>query len=141
VIVLDASILIKLFKTEDDSELARRLVRKLMTDQVAAGTPTLARYETLGAALHIGYGFHHVTGMFEQLQSAGFSLIEPESADLLRAETISTTPAPPGGYPGLFDSIYHAIALERGGVFVTADRRHIAKAGHFGSIHHLSEIA
>jgi len=42
--------------------------------------------------------------------------------------------APGGGYAVLFESIYHAMAIERGGTFVTAEKRHLAKAGHFGSV-------
>lgn len=34
----------------------------------------------------------------------------------------------------LFDTLYHAVALERGGVLVTADGRYARKAAHLGSI-------
>jgi hypothetical protein len=52
----------------------------------------------------------------------------------LRAEKIDTTGHAKSGYPALNDSIYHAMAIERGGVFVTADRRHFAKSKQFGSV-------
>lgn len=34
----------------------------------------------------------------------------------------------------LFDTLYHAVALERGGVLVTADGRYARKAHHVGSV-------
>jgi predicted nucleic acid-binding protein len=34
----------------------------------------------------------------------------------------------------LFDTMYHAVALERGGVLVTADGRYARKARHLGSV-------
>ncbi len=54
---------------------------------------------------------------------------------------MATAAAPGGGYPTLFDSIYHAMALERGGVFVTADRKHVDRTRSFGGVMLLSEWA
>ena len=39
----------------------------------------------------------------------------------------------------LFDTLYHAVALERGGVLVTADGRYARKARHLGSVIELRE--
>lgn len=63
----------------------------------------------------------------------GLAIEEPTVQDLATAEKIATSAIPGNGYPTLFDSIYHAMALERGGIFVTADQRHIAKAAQFDS--------
>jgi hypothetical protein len=59
---------------------------------------------------------------------------EPEATELILAEKIARTEAPGGGFPTLFDSIYHAMAIERHAMLITADRRHFAKAGNFGHI-------
>jgi len=50
------------------------------------------------------------------------------------AEWISKTGHANSGYPAMYDSIYHAIAIEASGVFITADRKHYSKANSFGSI-------
>lgn len=39
-----------------------------------------------------------------------------------------------------YDAIYHAVALERGGLFVTADKRYQAKAARLGSIVLLADV-
>lgn len=52
----------------------------------------------------------------------------------LRAEKIAATGHVKSGYPDLENSIYHAMAIERGGIFVTADQRHFAKTRQFGSV-------
>lgn len=38
------------------------------------------------------------------------------------------------GFPSMYDSIYHAIAIEANGVFVTADKKHFAKTKQHGNI-------
>ena len=35
------------------------------------------------------------------------------------------------GYPSWFDSFYHAIAVEEGAIFITADKRHAVKTRQF----------
>jgi len=45
------------------------------------------------------------------------------------------------GYPALQDSIYHALALEGGGTFVTADKKHLIKTKSFCAVQLLEEWA
>ena len=133
-IVVDASVFVKLFKAEEGSDASRRLVDHFTDRGEGWCAPTVVLYETLSAALHIGHRFETVHRLFGQLKSFGLDMAEPTRPDLALAEKITTTESPGGGYPALFDSIYHAMAIERGGTFVTADDRHIAKAGHHGSV-------
>lgn len=41
----------------------------------------------------------------------------------------------------LFDTLYHAVALEEGAVLVTADEAYLGKAGHLGSIVSLADFS
>ena len=41
----------------------------------------------------------------------------------------------------LFDTLYHAVALEEGATLVTADETYFAKAGNLGNIEHLADFA
>jgi predicted nucleic acid-binding protein len=133
-IVIDASVFVKLFKTEDDSAAARALIDHVVVDEAPSLAPSIVLYETLSAALHIGHSFDKVGTLFEQLRTFGLVIREPTKDELMLAERIATTKAPTGGYPTLFDSIYHAMAIVRGATFITADERHMMKAGHFGSV-------
>ncbi|WFP64405.1 type II toxin-antitoxin system VapC family toxin [Mesorhizobium sp. WSM4904] len=133
-IVVDASVFVKLFKQEDDSEAARSLVDHMLEQGQGFLAPSVVLYEALSAALHVELPLTVIGQLFDQFRELGLVIEEPTTQDLATAEKIATSAAPGNGYPTLFDSIYHAMALERGGTFVTADQRHVAKAAQFGSV-------
>jgi predicted nucleic acid-binding protein len=133
-IVVDASVVIKLFKDEEGSETARDLFREMRTMERSFLAPTVLVYETLSAALHIEQPFEKVMLLLEQLRRFGLSIEEPTREELVAAESIAKTEAKSGGRPALFDSIYHAMAISRGGTFITADAKHIAKTGRYGAV-------
>lgn len=133
-IIIDASVFVKLFKQEEGSEQARALIDRLVEDGTPLLAPTIVLYETLSAALHVGYPFARIHDLFDRLNALGLTIDQPDENELVLAEKIATGAAPGGGYPTLFDSIYHAMAINRTGTFVTADSRHVAKAGHLGAV-------
>lgn len=137
--VIDASVLIKLFKIEDHSDTAAELIDWLVKHDRPALAPSIALYETLAAGLHVNYPFALISELLARLRRFGFALEEPTQAELGLSEKIAGTPAQGGGYPTLFDSIYHAMAIERGGTFLTADRRHVEKTAHLGHVTLLSD--
>jgi predicted nucleic acid-binding protein len=138
-IVVDASVFIKLFKIEDDSDIARRVIDALIDGDRPWLAPSVVLYETLAGALHIGQPFAKVSGLFDRLRLFGLAIEEPSLSDLNLAERIATARAPSGGHPTLFDSIYHAMAIELGGTFLTADRKHLEKTKSLGSVQLLSD--
>ena len=138
-IVVDASVFVKLFKAEDDTRVARAFVDHLLDHNLPFVAPSVVLYESLAAALHIGHSFATVGELFDRLRQFGLRIEEPSMGELARAELIATTVVPGGGYPTLFDCIYHAMAIERGGVFVTADRRHATRTVQFGHVAALAD--
>jgi predicted nucleic acid-binding protein len=139
VIVVDASIFVKLFKEEADTALARSLVDRMVESGEGYLAPSLVLYESLSAALHIELPLDQVGLLFSGFQEFGLTVDGPTAEELALAEKIARSPAPGGGYPALIDSIYHAMAIERGATFVTADQRHVRLAKHFGSVALLSD--
>lgn len=133
-IVVDASVFVKLLKQEEDSDLARSFIDQLLDRGQDYLVPSIVLYEALSAALHIELPLESVGSLFQGFRELGLIIADPTLEELALAEKIARSEAPGGGYPALFDSIYHAIAIQRGGTFVTADRRHVTKAGKFGSI-------
>jgi predicted nucleic acid-binding protein len=132
--VIDASVFVKLFKVEDDSHLARSFIDTLVRQREPFLAPSIAVYEALASAMHVQRPFSDVLDVFDELRLLGLLLEEPGKAELTRAEMIATTRSPIGGYPTRFDSIYHAMANERGATFITADRRHVEKTRNFGGV-------
>ncbi|WP_245428919.1 hypothetical protein [Mesorhizobium sp. WSM3860] len=115
------------FKQVDDSEAAHNLVDRMLEQGRGFLAPSVVLYEALSAALHVELPLTVVGQLFDQSRELGLAIEEPTMQDLATAEKIATSAAPGNGYPTLFDGIHHAMALERGGTFVTADQRHIAK--------------
>lgn len=138
-IVFDASVLVKLFKGEPESDIARQMVDSLVGGDETFLAPSVILYEALSAALHVDLDLATVHGLLAQLRRFGLKIIDPGESDIVLAEKIAKQEAPGGGYPTLFDSIYHAIAIERGGTFVTADSRHVAKTSHLNHVMLLSD--
>jgi predicted nucleic acid-binding protein len=134
VIVVDASVFVKLFKEEEDSALARLFVDRMLERGEGYAAPSIVLYESLAAALHVELPLDRVGSLFGGFRDFGLIVEDPTAAELALAEKIARSEAPGGGYPALFDSIYHAMAIQRGGTFITADERHFRKAKQFGSV-------
>lgn len=133
-IVLDASVFVKVFHAEDGSDQARALLAAASTGALTIVAPDILKYEALGAALHYSVPFDKVLSLFESLEASGMLFVRPSDEELLLAETIATLKIAGGGYADLFDSVYHAMAIVRNGTFLTADSRHVAKAKQFGHV-------
>ena len=133
-LVIDASVFNKLFLDEPDAILARQLFVHALETGEAMAAPDLLPYEALAVALHYGVPFAQVTDLLDKLQAAGFQLSPPTAAMFALAHEIATSGSAKSGHPALYDSVYHAMALELGGTFVTADRRHASKAARFGHV-------
>ncbi|WP_157016471.1 type II toxin-antitoxin system VapC family toxin [Mesorhizobium xinjiangense] len=130
--VLDASLLVKLFRDENDSVLARSAIEHFAENATQMIAPTLVLYEVLSVALHYSVPFDVPMRLLNDLRQVGFLLLEPDFEELKQAERIATSRTPARGAPQLQDSIYHAMAIMRGGVFLTADERHFEKTKSLG---------
>lgn len=137
-LVLDASVLVKLFRDEADSGTARRLIDDCVARNMPILAPSLLLYEILAVALHYEVPFDIAIELITALRRTGFRLVEPVADELRKAESMASRDSG-AGFPGLKDSIYHAMAIARGGTFVTADRRHVEKAKPFGAVLLLSD--
>jgi predicted nucleic acid-binding protein len=58
----------------------------------------------------------------------------PERLTWLNSEHICQNGHEKSGYPTMYDSIYHAMAILNEGIFITSDKRHYEKAKTFGYI-------
>lgn len=138
-IVIDASVIVKLFHSETDSHLAHDAVLAIAASGADFGSPGIVTYEVLAVALHYDVPFEIPLQLFGRMKAAGFQLIEPTDDELILGGQIAATRPKSHGYPELKDSIYHAVAIMRGGAFLTADDTHITKTREFGSAVPLSE--
>ncbi len=140
-IVVDASVFAKLLIEEPDSHLVRSRISAAIEARENLLAPTLLIQEALLVALRWSVSTLATLDMVEALKAAGFAFEEPKRREYELACDIARHGNPKSGYPQLQDAIYHAMAIARGGVLVTADRRHIAKAASFGSLKLLADWA
>ena len=66
-------------------------------------------------------------------------MVEPTRGHWAVAQKISENGNLKSGYPAMYDSVYHAMAIEGRGNFITADKKHYVKAQSFGSIYLLED--
>ena len=133
-IVIDASVFAKLFLNEDDSSAAEAVVNHAIANGIELIAPSVLLYEALSIALRHSVPFKAVMELLDGLRAGALTLHEATLVELMTAEKIATTGHKKTGYPALNDSIFHAMAIERGGLFVTADQRHAAKTKQFGRV-------
>ena len=67
------------------------------------------------------------------------NIIVPNTRTRMKAVKLARTGNKKSGYPELTDCLYHALAIMNDAVFITNDKKHIAKVQHFGHIVKLSD--
>ena len=138
-LIVDANVIGKLFLDEDDYPIARAFVGAVAQRRAKLFAPTILTTEVFGIAIHNGLDFNIPAQVLQQLEAATLTLIEPNTTLWQRAYAMAQTGNKKAGYPSLQDSLYHALAIETGGTFITADKRHLAKTKHLGHAVHLHD--
>lgn len=138
-LIIDANVIGKLFLQEDDRQIAHDFIAAVVANQHKLFAPSLLILEVFGIAIHHGLDFVIPQKILASLEASILTVIEPNRTLWERAYTIAQTGNKKAGYPSLQDSIYHALAIQTGGTFITADKRHLAKTKDLGHAVHLHE--
>lgn len=139
IIVLDANIAVKMLHAEPDTEQARALFRFCAKQGIKILVPEHFLYEVVNVCERVNVTVDEVLVFYEALKASILTVVSPNRSTWLRAERIAKDGHPSSGFPSIYDSIYHALALDVGGVFVTADKRHVAKTHQHGGVTLLSK--
>ncbi len=135
----DANVFVKLLNPEHDSDQALQFFRDCAVCDTRLIVPELFIYETVEITRKYNEGFKKTLELIEGYKDTLLEIVSPDKATWKTAEKITQHGHPKSGYPSSYDAIYHAIAIENNGMFVTADRRHYDKSHQFGHIVLLSE--
>ena len=138
-VVIDAGIFAKIFLEENDSDDAVGFFDFARVNNLKLIAPGLFLYEVLAVAGPSIIGSSLAYDMIITFTEAGFMIVQLDEATIRQALIISNAGHPKSGFPTFYDSCYHALAMISGGVFLTADKRHVAKTGTYGSTVLLSE--
>ena len=133
-IVIDANIFNKLFLSEADSPQALQFFDHAAAHDMALVAPSLFRYEVWESARRNTFPLLEIDNLIKLHERLNLKLITPNTKHLLKAEEIAAHGTKNSGFPSMYDSIYHAIALVEGGQFLTADKKHAAKVQKFGRL-------
>lgn len=133
-VVVDASVFNKTFLDEPDRDDAVAFFEFAERRQLPLSAPSIFVYEVLAVAAQSPFGSEKAFGLIRGVRQSGFTIVEAGDAIIRRAMEISNSGHPNTGYPTFYDASYHALALLLGGVFLTSDHRHVAKASAFGSV-------
>jgi predicted nucleic acid-binding protein len=137
--VIDSNVFSKLFIEEADSEQAQQFFIACLQQDVPLIAPTLLKYEVLQTASYYKHPLEAALQLLDSYSELSLKLQDLNAQAWAIAEQISQTGHLKSGFPSLYDSCYHALAIEQGLVFITADKRHFVKAEAFGHIMLLKE--
>jgi predicted nucleic acid-binding protein len=138
-IVLDANIFAKLFVAEHDSASAKALMYAIQGAAVPVSLPGLFTYEIVQIGRYHNLDTDHVLDLLHSQFLSNWQMVEPARTHWKVAQKISQKGHAKSGYPAMYDSIYHALAIEGNGAFITADKKHYEKAKSFGHIYLLED--
>jgi len=139
IIVPDANVAVKILHAEADTEQAGALFRSCAEHGHKILVPEHFLYEVMNVCQRVTVGADAVLDFYEALKASILTVVSPNRATWKRAEGMVHDGHPNSGFPSIYDSIYHALALDAGGVFITADKRHVAKTHQHGGVMLLSD--
>lgn len=134
--VVDASILVKWFLPESDSDLALQLKTAHLHGTYTLVVPDLALYETLNALRYRP----HVTSddlasYVHALYDIGLDIVEPLPETLAAAGQLALR-----YHLTIYDACYVALAQSLGLRYVTADRRLVDRLSTLSFVHMLTDL-
>lgn len=135
-LVIDASVAIKWMLGDElgevDVGLARDLLIAIFNDGHELLQPPHWQSEIVGVMVRKYPG--QIAQTIETLHAIGFKIADDDAIFLRAAEIASRLKH------HLFDTLYHAVALEKNALLVTADEKYFAAARNEGSIQRLSSL-
>jgi predicted nucleic acid-binding protein len=133
IVVIDAGVFVKLFLEEADSDIAVEFFDFARLNNLKLIAPSLFLYEVLAVAGPSVIGSTLAYDMIIAFTKAGFTMVDLDEVAIQQALVIANSGHPKSGFPTFYDAAYHALAMTCGGVFLTADKMHLAKTKAFGS--------
>lgn len=133
-IVIDSNVFAKSFLQEEGRELAKALFRFTSEHEIRILCPDIFLYEVLSIAAQNSFPLGKTREMLASFERAHLSIRPLSEMQLKLAMRMAEDGNEKSGYPSIYDSSYHALALAEQGVFITADKRHVAKVSKYGSV-------
>ena len=129
--VVDTSVTAKLFVNEEHNDKARLLYQQASQKEISLFAPDLTWYELNSVLTKAQLALEDIQRhlfVFQELVHNGVIEIVPFSLVLLnKAAKLASMDTQGKGYISSFDATFHALALLKKAIFITADKTHYNK--------------
>jgi predicted nucleic acid-binding protein len=140
-LIIDSSVFNKLYLEEPDSEQALALFERATRREFSLQAPDLLYLEVISTANSYQIPIDFVTQLLD-FQTRHLLPLRPlNRAEMKKAIDITQQGHPQSGYPSIYDSVFHAMAICNDATLVTADRRHYEKTKQLGHIIQLKDCS
>ncbi|SLM32980.1 conserved hypothetical protein [Desulfamplus magnetovallimortis] len=141
--VLDANVFLEYIFNRSLQDKAKQIIQDAILEKIQLMVPSLLLDEITevlcGNMDNIEYVALHLQYIEKIAKSEVLNIIVPNTKIRMKAVELARTGNKKSGYPELTDCLYHALAIINDAIFVTNDKRHIAKVKRFGHIAKLSD--
>jgi len=138
-LIIDTSVFNKLYLEEADSEQALVLFARATNREFNLQAPDLLYLEVISTANHYHVPIDFVSQLLDFQTRHLLPLRTLTRAEMKKAIEITQQGHPQSGYPSIYDSVFHAMAMCNDATLVTADKRHYEKTKHLGNIIQLKD--
>lgn len=119
-LVLDASVLLKIFFEEDNSEEVEKLFKMARKKELTIIVPPLIRFEILNVLAKNVKNSEKIVEAFEVLKKLNLMTMEPRA----KFELEALKSASANKNITFYDASYHALAKDFDATFITADKKY-----------------
>ena len=141
--VLDANVFLEYIYNRSLQEKARQIIQDAILEKIQVMVPSLLLDEITevlcGNMDNIENVELHLQYIEKIAASEVLNIIVPNIKVRMKALELARTGNKKSGFPELTGCLYHALAIMNDAVFITNDKRHIAKVKRFGHIAKLSD--
>ena len=137
--VIDTSVFMKLFLEEEDSDKALEFFINANTSNATLLIPPLFQSEFLSVLRSQQIDFASAYGILEDYLQTNMVQVDYSRQLMSQALAIAAHGHSKSGYPSIYDSIYHALAIINNCDFITADTRHYKKTKSLGHVRLLQD--
>lgn len=133
-IVPDSNVFSKLVCIEHDTPQAKEFFKRCLRENHRLIVPELFKYEIASVSQKKQTDLMKTLDMYEAQVDTIMTVASPSRNVWETAQKIIKTGHQKSGYPSIYDSVYHGLAIELDATYLTSDKKHFAKAKDFNHI-------
>lgn len=132
--VINSSVFVKIFLNGVGRDHVIQLLQYIGDNEISVVCPDIFVYEVLSVAVQNRFLLADALRIIRASEKSYLTIIAPTAQQFELAIQITEDGNQKSGFPSIYDSTYHAIAISYNDIFITADKRHAVKAMNYGHI-------